>query len=236
MKKFGVMPQETLLYGHIVPKNAIYGRIAFTYDRRIKTGEYFVTDKKGNRILDKKTGEFKTRNTYKTIPTKTGCVYSWEYFGYFKHPDAKLSLEIWILYDNAKKWQCVHLGATQFERLLQDFLLTKMQEWTANGYNFGVMSDKIRTHIIGQPHRKEVQKDYLYHGNPRSWALNPNYITDNIIIDTTKPKTNMNKLHPINDKPIYRPTKKAVKVEKTESHKRIIKDVYEDGTPFTVTI
>lgn len=202
MKKFGIMPQETMLYGHTVPKNAIYGRIAFTYDRRIKIGERFVTDKKGKMVFDKD-GRPKVHNLYKTVPTKTGCVYSWEFFGTYRHKNSDLSLEVWILYDNSRKWQHVHLGDTQFTSMLQDFLLAKMKEWSANGHDFGMMADKFEQRIVGQPKRKDVQTVYMYRGNPKCWALNPNYITDNIIIDPPHSKTNMSKLHPlVESKPV----------------------------------
>ena len=216
MKKFGVMPQETILYGHLVPQNAIYGKIAFTYDRKIKIGERFITDKKGKMVFDKD-GKPKIRNLYKTVLTKTGCVYSWEWFKTFTHKDHKESLEVWILYDNASKWQCVHLGDTHFTCMLQDFLLEKVKEWENNGYVFARPQK-----IVGQPKRRDVQKSYMHRGNPKSWALNPNYITDNIIIDPPHHKTNMDKLHPLNERPVYSSTIKSKSPEQYVKYTRTI--------------
>ena len=228
MKKFRVMPQETILYGHLIPQNAIYGKIAFTYDRKVKIGERFITDKKGKMVFDKD-GKPKIRNLYKIVPTKTGCIYSWEWFKTFTHKDHKESLEVWILYDNASKWQCVHLGDTHFTCMLQDFLLGKVKEWKNNGYIFARPQK-----IVGQPKRRDVQKSYMHRGNPKSWALNPNYITDNIIIDPPRSKTNMDKLHPLNERPIVTVKTKASKTVTYVKYTRTIIAKGEDGKEYTI--
>ena len=229
MKKFGIMPQETILYGHLVPKNAIYGRIAFEYDRKIKIGERFITDKKGKMVFDKD-GKPKVRNLYKTVPTKTGCVYSYEWFKTFKHKDCKESLAVWVLYDNSSNWQCIHLGDTQFTRLLQDFILKKVKEWENNGYVFARPQK-----IVGQPYRREVQKSYMCHANPKCWALNSNYITDNIIIDTPRPKSNMDKLHLLDERPMVTVKTKNAKVETYVKYTRTITVKGEGGKEYTIT-
>lgn len=45
MKKISVCKNQQIIFGHVVPTGAVYGKFTYVYDRRVITGYTYVYDK-----------------------------------------------------------------------------------------------------------------------------------------------------------------------------------------------
>lgn len=127
MKKISVCKNQQIIFGHVVPTGAVYGKFTYNYTRRIVTGYKFVRDK-NNRQIFNKNGTPKMRPIIKEVPTTNTLIYSVESFlDYtFKKGDKRRYLYAWVLFDNGKKWQEIAIGTTpvtqELEKMVRDYI------------------------------------------------------------------------------------------------------------------
>ena len=112
MKKINVAKNQQIIFNHIVPTGAVYGKVTVSFDRRIKTGYKFIYDKNGVQMFNKN-GTPKIKVTWKTVPTKTTVIYSVESFlDYSFKGEKDRHMYAWILFENGSKWTEVALCGT----------------------------------------------------------------------------------------------------------------------------
>lgn len=126
MKKISVCKNQQIIFGHIVPTGAVYGKFTYTYDRRVITGYKFVTDKNGKQIFNKN-GTPKMRPIIKEVPTKNTVTYSVESFiDYSFKGEKSRHLYAYVLFDNANKWTEIVLGTTpvtqELEKMVREYI------------------------------------------------------------------------------------------------------------------
>lgn len=138
MKKILVCKNQQIIFGHIVPTGAVYGKVTVSFDRRIKTGVKFITDKDGRQIFNAN-GTPKMRVLYKEVPTKNTLIYSVESFKTHKFGD-KHHLMAYVLFENGKKWHEIALGDTPITKALEK-----------------MVCDYIKEHALSEPTRPHVK-------------------------------------------------------------------------------
>ena len=69
MKKISVCKNQQIIFGHVVPTGAVYGKFTYVYDRRVITGYTYVYDKNNRKIFNKN-GTPKMRAIIKEIVLK----------------------------------------------------------------------------------------------------------------------------------------------------------------------
>ena len=126
MKKISICKNQQIIFGHIVPTGAVYGKFTYTYDRRVITGYTYVYDKNNQRVFNKN-GTPKMRAIIKEVPTKNTVTYSVESFiDYSFKGEKSRHLYAWVLFDGGKKWQEIVLGDTPttraLEKMVRDFI------------------------------------------------------------------------------------------------------------------
>lgn len=188
MKQFNIAKNQQIVFGHIIPKNAIYGKFTYNWEYKKITGQSVVKDKNGN-VRYNKNGMPKIKTHYKVEKRRNSCVYCLESIKTFRHKDTTC-LGAYVLYENANKWQYVHLGGTVFLNALNEHIEKCLLEYTYNNcVSIAEMDEKIATPFvkgvddkITKPVRKNVQKEYLYRGY--GYALRGDIINENV-----KPRT-----------------------------------------------
>ena len=123
-------------------------------------------------------------------------------------------------------WREHVLGDCALTRELEKFLTAKIVEnglwsqWDKYEIAEVKLSERRAIHDIA-PKRKNAQNDYLYKGQ-FGYAVNPNIINENVKARTPIVHGNMDKLHPIDERPVYTPKNKSKKVETFEKYSRTI--------------
>lgn len=196
MKAITTCKNQQIIFGHVVPTGAVYGKFTYSYDRHVKTGYKFITDKDGNKIFNKN-GTPKMRILYKEVPTKNTVVYSVESFHTFGSGNHMFA---WILYENSNNWREIPLGDTPttkaLEKMVCDYIKEHDLKEPAEPH---VKTKNIRT--IAPKFRQANQFDPVF-------RMRPEY--SGTINEEVRPRmpivhTNMDKLHPLDDRPIYTP-------------------------------
>lgn len=122
MKKISVCKNQQIIFGHVVPTGAVYGKFTYAYDRRVITGYTYVYDK-NNKKLFNKNGTPKMRPIIKKIPTKNTVMYSIESFHTFGSGNHMFA---WVLYENSSNWREIPLGDTPttkaLEKMVRDYI------------------------------------------------------------------------------------------------------------------
>ena len=198
MKKITVAKNQQIIFGHIVPTGAVYGKFSFSYNRRVVTGYEFVTDKNNRRVFNKN-GTPKMRAVVKEVPTKNTVTYSVESFiDYSFKGDKHRHLYAWVLFDGGKKWQEIALGGTpvtqELEKMVRDFI----KEHTLCEPKIAHVKTK-NTRTLAPKFRQANQFDNVFRMRPE----NVHDINENVKPRSAIIHTNMDKLHPIDNKPIY---------------------------------
>lgn len=182
MKQFNIAKNQQIVFGHIFPKNAFYGKFTLNWEKIEKTGIKVVKDKKGHTRYNKN-GMPIIRNQYKTTKMHNSCVYCVESLQAFKHKDA-LCLGAYVLFENSSKWQYVHLGGTKFLDELNKFIVKNILEYS---HEVGVELIHLHTAIeepcingnkLFVPKRRSVQKEYIFRGY--GYALRSDIINENV--------------------------------------------------------
>ena len=173
MKQFNIAKNQQIVFGHIFPKNAFYGKFTLNWETTIKTGIKVVKDKKGHTRYNKN-GMPIIRNQYKTTKMHNSCVYCVESLQAFKHKDT-LCLGAYVLFENAKTWQYIHLGGSKFLDELNKFIVKNILEYSRS---IGVELIRLHTAIeepcingskIAKPHRRhENQFDPIFRMRPEN--------------------------------------------------------------------
>lgn len=194
MKQINVAKNQQILFNHVVPTNAVYGRFTFEFTRRVRTDKVLL-DKNG-RIIFGENGKPKYR--YKKIPTKTTAVFSVENFTLYKFRNER-HLYAYILYENGQNWHEVALGDTPFSKALEEVVLSYIKEHDLKEPERPHIKTKVRS--IAPKRRRENQFDNVF-------RMRPEY--SGTINEEVRPRmpivhTNMDKLHPIDDKAVYTP-------------------------------
>lgn len=126
MKKIAVAKNQQIIFGHVIPTGAVYGKFTYSYTRHIVTEYKCVTNKDGQKIFNKN-GTPKLRPIYKEVPTTNTVTYSVESFLDYSFPDKKeRHLYAYVLFDNAKNWREIVLGDTPvtcaLEKMVRDYI------------------------------------------------------------------------------------------------------------------
>lgn len=201
MKKISVCKNQQIIFGHVVPTGAIYGKFTYNYVRRIVTGYTFVHDK-NNRQIFNKNGTPKMRAIIKEVPTTNTLIYSVESFlDYtFKKGDKRRYLYAWVLFDNGKKWQEIAIGTTpvtqELEKMVRDYI--KEHE----------LKEPKRPHVktkniesLAPKFREANQFDPVFRMRPE----NTNTINEELKFNThCSAASNLKKCHSYDDRPIVR--------------------------------
>lgn len=124
MKQISVAKNQQIIFNHVIPTGSVYGKFTYTYDRRVKTGYKFVTDKNGKQIFNKN-GTPKIRILYKEVPTKNTVVYSVESFHTFGSGNHMFA---WVLYENSNNWREMPLGDTPTTKALETLVRNYVKE------------------------------------------------------------------------------------------------------------
>lgn len=238
MKTFNRAEFPNNIYGRIIPVGAFYGKINLVYMRKVTVGKYRVTDKDGYLVFN---SDGTPKTGYKTRLEKchSTVIYSIENFHLYKDQAGNNWFRAHILYEGATKWQETILGESALTRELNKYIAKGISDWCEKtGKPFTSLvcdlpSIKSKNNYV--PKRRNVKVDYLYRGKP-GYATNPHIMTDNIKPRSAIVHTNMDKLHPVDNRPIYRPKNRPYKPEKEEVHKILLSDTMTDGTPFTVEV
>lgn len=166
MKKISVCKNQQIIFGHVVPTGAVYGKFTYVYDRRVITGYTYVYDKNNRKIFNKN-GTPKMRAIIKEIPTKNTVMYSVESFHTFgsgKHMFA------WVLYENSSNWREIPLGDTPttkaLEKMVRDYIKECALSEPAEPH---VKTKNIRT--IAPKFRQANQFDNVFRMRPENTAM-----------------------------------------------------------------
>lgn len=165
MKKISVCKNQQIIFGHVVPTGAVYGKFTYTYNRRIVTGYKFVTDKNNQHIFNKN-GTPKMRPIIKEIPTKNTVMYSVESFHTFGSGNHMFA---WVLYENSSNWREIPLGDTPttkaLEKMVRDYIKDCSLSEPAEPH---VKTKNIRT--IAPKFKQANQFDNVFRMRPENTA------------------------------------------------------------------
>lgn len=225
MKTFNRAVHQQIVRGHVIPQGAFYGKVTLKYEKRTPLEKRVVRDKDGN-IIYAKDGTPKMRIKWRIEQCTDTLYYSVETL-------KKMSGNYiaYIAYENNDEklhWSKRALGECVCTRELNNFIAKKIDEYlTANHTTWESLIIHV-PHVndfrgIG-PKRKEVQKVYIYRGIP---MRNP----DDTDVKPRMPiiHTNMDKLHPIDDKPVYSSRIKSKPVEQYVKYTRTVITIDENG-------
>lgn len=163
MKKISVCKNQQIIFGHVVPTGAVYGKFTYTYDRRVITGYTYVYDK-NNKKLFNKNGTPKMRPIIKKIPTKNTVMYSVESFHTF---GSRNHMFAWVLYENSSNWREIPLGDTPttkaLEKMVRDYIKKCALSEPAEPH---VKTKNIRT--IAPKFRQANQFDSVFRMRPEN--------------------------------------------------------------------
>ena len=211
MKVFNIAQNQQIIFGRVIPKNAIYGKYTHkgVYNKKLD-GVFETVKNKYGEIVFNKNGIPKVKQVYKKVPFENTVVYCLENFKEYRRKDSGF-FQIYILNKSANYWKLAETDDNATLQALYLYLKNMMKkvgklEKPEEPFVKGV-HDRVAL-----PTRREVQKDYTYKGQ-FGYAVNPNVINENV-----KPKmpiihSNMDKCHPINDKPVYNGKHKNDKID-----------------------
>lgn len=226
MKKISVCKNQQIIFGHIVPTGAVYGKFTYVYDRRVITGYTYVYDK-NNRQIFNKNGTPKMRAIIKEVPTKNTVMYSVESFHTFGSGNHMFA---WILYENSSNWREIPLGDTPTTKALEK-----------------MVRDYIKEHALSEPAEPHVKTKNIESLTPKFRQANQ---FDNVfrmrpenvhtINENVKPRmpmvhTNMDKLHPLDERPMVTVKAKSPKLDKYVKYTRTVTVKGESGKEYTIT-
>lgn len=173
MKQFNIVKNQQIVFGHIFPKNAFYGKFTLNWEKIEKIGMRVVKDKNGHTRYNKN-GMPIIRNQYKTTKMHNSCIYCVESLQAFKHKD-RICLGAYVLFENAKTWQYMHLGGTKFLNELNRFIAKNILEYSRST---GIEIIRIHTAIeepcvngskIAKPYRRPTNKfDNVFRMRPEN--------------------------------------------------------------------
>lgn len=233
MKQFNIVKNQQIVFGHIIPKNAIYGK--FTYNGVYKKpvdGAFETVKNKHGKVVFTKDGMPKMRQVYKLVPFKNTVIYSLEDFKEYRRSNNKFC-QIYILYADSQKWTLANTDDNATLEKLYEFIKNRLKD---QGQYLRLLKSPekpcINGNAITMPKRRNLQKDYLYRGIPMK---NPDD-TDVKFNTHCSGSSNLKACHPIDDRPVYRPKNRPYKPEKEEVHKILLSDTMADGTPFMVKV
>lgn len=163
MKKISVCKNQQIIFGHVVPTGAVYGKFTYVYDRRVITGYTYVYDKNNRKIFNKN-GTPKMRAIIKEIPTKNTVMYSVESFHTFGSGNHMFA---WVLYENSSNWREIPLGDTPttkaLEKMVRDYIKECALSEPAEPH---VKTKNIRT--IAPKFRQANQFDSVFRMRPEN--------------------------------------------------------------------
>lgn len=227
MKTFNIAQNQQIVFGHIIPKNAIYGKYVYEGTYKKFDGMFETVKDKNGKVVFTKSGVPKMRKVYKKVAFKNTVVYSLEDFKEYKRNKTTF-FQIYILKEDGKHWTLANTDDNATLQALYLYIKGMMKkvgklEIPQKPFVKGV-HDKV-----AMPTRREVQKDYLYKGG-YGYAINTNIINEDV-----KPKmpivhSNMGKCHPINDKPVYNGKHKDNRIDTSNNPTNGGYIHHEDGT------
>lgn len=166
MKKISVCKNQQIIFSHVVPTGAVYGKFTYVYDRRVITGYTYVYDKNNRKIFNKN-GTPKMRPIIKKIPTKNTVMYSVESFHTFGSGNHMFA---WVLYENSSNWREIPLGDTPttkaLEKMVRDYIKECALSEPAEPH---VKTKNIRT--IAPKFRQANQFDNVFRMRPENTAM-----------------------------------------------------------------
>lgn len=210
MKKFNILANQQRICGRIMPTNAIYGALTLKYTRKVPLEKYRVTDKNGHLVFNAD-GTEKTAWKTRRENCAEKIVYSIETTKMYRD---NMGVSHFIVQLGRKNkngdiiWHEHVLGDCALTRELEKFLTVKIvasglwSQWDKYEIAEVKLSERRAIHNI-VPKRKNAQNDYLYKGQ-FGYAVNPNIINENVKARTPIVHGNMDKLHPIDERPIVR--------------------------------
>lgn len=175
MKKISVCKNQQIIFGHIVPTGAVYGKFTYVYDRRVITGYTYVYDKNNRKIFNKN-GTPKMRAIIKEVPTKNTVMYSVESFHTFGSGNHMFA---WVLYENSSNWREIPLGDTPTTKALEKMVRDYIKEHTLSEPAEPHVKTK-NTRTIAPKFRQANQFDPVFRMRPENTAM----INENV-----KPRT-----------------------------------------------
>ena len=231
MKIFNRAIHQQIIHGHIVPCGAFYGKVHLKYEKRTPLEKCIIRDKNGN-IIFGKDGLPKTRIKWRIEQCADTVYYSVETLHKMDN-----NFIAYIAYENNGEklhWCKRALGECVATRELNNFITKKVDKYlTANHTTWEALV--IHTPHVADlrdcnlPKRKEAQKQYIYRGIP---MRNP----DDTDVKPRMPitHTNMDKLHPLDERPIVAVKAKATKTATYVKYTRTIIAKGEDGKEYTI--
>ena len=225
MKKISVCKNQQIIFGHVVPTGAVYGKFTYVYDRRVITGYTYVYDKNNRKIFNKN-GTPKMRAIIKEVPTKNTVIYSVESFHTFGSGNHMFA---WVLYENSSNWREIPLGDTLTTKALEELVRNYIKEHALSEPTEPHVKTK-NTRVLAPKFRQANQFDNVFRMRPENTAM---------INEDVKPRmpithTNMDKLHPLDERPIVAVKAKATKTATYVKYTRTIIAKGEDGKEYTV--
>lgn len=184
MKKISVCKNQQIIFGHIIPTGAVYGKFTYAYDRRIVTGYTFVTDKNNRRIFNKN-GTPKMRPVIKEVPTKNTVVYSVESFHTFGSGN---HIFAWVLYENSRNWREIPLGDTPTTKALEKMVCDYIKEYALSEPAEPHVKTR-NTRVLTPNFRQANQFDSVFRMRPE----NVHTINENVKPRVSVVHTNLNK-------------------------------------------
>lgn len=166
MKKISICKNQQIIFGHVVPTGAVYGKFTYTYDRRVITGYTYVYDK-NNKKLFNKNGTPKIRAIIKEVPTKNTVMYSVESFHTFGSGNHMFA---WVLYENSSNWREIPLGDTPTTKALEKMVCDYIKEYAlSEPAEPHVKTKNIRT--LAPKFRQANQFDNVFRMRPENIAM-----------------------------------------------------------------
>lgn len=166
MKKISVCKNQQIIFGHVVPTGAVYGKFTYVYDRRVITGYTYVYDKNNRKIFNKN-GTPKMRPIIKKIPTKNTVMYSVESFHTFGSGNHMFA---WVLYENSSNWREIPLGDTPTTKALEKMVRDYIKEYAlSEPAEPHVKTKNIRT--LAPKFRQANQFDNVFRMRPENTAM-----------------------------------------------------------------
>lgn len=227
MKKISVCKNQQIIFGHVVPTGAVYGKFTYTYDRRIITGYTYVYDK-NNRQIFNKNGTPKMRAIIKEVPTKNTVMYSVESFHTFGSGNHMFA---WILYENSSNWREIPLGDTPTTKALEELVRNYIKEHT--------LLEPAEPHVktkniesLTPKFRQANQFDPVFRMRPE----NTSSINEELKFNThCSAASNLKKCHPIDERPMVTVKAKSPKLDKYVKYTRTVTVKGESGKEYTIT-
>lgn len=198
MKKISVCKNQQIIFGHIVPTGAVYGKFTYVYDRRVITGYTYVYDK-NNRQIFNKNGTPKIRAIIKEVPTKNTVTYSVESFiDYSFKGEKSRHLYAYVLFDNANKWTEIVLGTTPVTQELEKMVREYIKEHGLKEPKMVHVKTK-NTRVLAPKFRQANQFDNVFRMRPE----NTNTINEELKFNThCSAASNLKKCHSYDERPI----------------------------------